>query len=71
MGVSHLHLRGSQQTTKKQGDKAKESGVGMMGVPAFNSRQRQADLCEYEASLVYTERPCLKKPTNQPTNQNP
>jgi hypothetical protein len=40
--------------------------------------QRQADLCEFEASLVYragsrtardTEKPCLEKPKNQ--NENP
>jgi hypothetical protein len=25
-------------------------------------RQRQVDICEFEGSLVYTKKPCLKKP---------
>ena len=33
--------------------------------PPLVRRQKQVDLCETKASLVYIERSCLKKPTKQ------
>jgi hypothetical protein len=43
-------------------------------IPALG-RQRQVDICEFKARLVYVIKPCLKKmnttKTNQPTNQPP
>jgi len=34
--------------------------VAYLLIPALR-RQGQADLCEFKASLVYIEKPCLKK----------
>ena len=49
-------------------------------VQAFNLSTWEADLSEFEASLVYnrsfktawtyTEQPCLEKPTNQPKKED-
>jgi hypothetical protein len=42
-------------------------------IPALK-RQRQAGVCEFEVSLVYTAkflRPYVKKQTNKQTNKNP